>query len=45
MAHVCPWWSAWFTIPMARMVGDQGRVIAVETAETFPDSLLPGRRS
>ena len=66
-AHVCPWWSAWFTInnplrrllhdpqqivgpyvepgmtvmdvgcgagwfsiPMARMVGDQGRVLAVD---------------
>jgi ubiquinone/menaquinone biosynthesis C-methylase UbiE len=74
MGHVCPWWSAaftldipirrwlhapervvgcyarpgttvievgcgsgWFTIPMARMVGEQGRVIAVDLQQQMLD--------
>jgi ubiquinone/menaquinone biosynthesis C-methylase UbiE len=80
MAHVCPWWSAWFTInnpvrrllhdpqkivgpyvkpgmtvldvgcgvgwfsiPMAEMVGRQGRVIAVDLQQQMLDML--GRRA
>jgi len=76
MAHVCPWWSAWFTInnplrrlqhnpetilgpylkpamtamdvgcgmgwftiPMAKMVGQQGRVIAVDLQQQMLDGL------
>jgi ubiquinone/menaquinone biosynthesis C-methylase UbiE len=76
MAHVCPWWSAWFTIdnpvrrllhdpekivgpyvrpgmtvldvgcgrgwftiPLARMVGSQGRVIAVDIQQQMLDVL------